>query len=487
MKIITELTDKINTLLEKYEKNFREKLKKMENDLNENSENNFNQILDAIKENNDALKKNCEKNFKYTLQNISKIIQEIELNKNIVLNRNENKLSDNSEIKEQGNNINQYDNKSVEYLNKFYGSKKDIEKYYNLGKKDNPKEIKRKKNTNENIRTNQKEINNSNNIKAGLYNNKEFIEQNNSKTYYHSGAKKQNNNENKQNNRTNTNNSNISINNSSNNSQNNKQYKNELNKDYNLIQNMEENEIDNENSFNINSGNKNSFNISTKQNKNIKQNNNNYSIFNKKNNQKAIKTNINMKNENNIKNLNKNSINGKNYKEKKENEKNDNEKKPIRNILSLANNIFFIDNGQNYPKKEKINDMKINEIIRELEREIKNNDKTLIEYFPIFIESNVLKHFKRRDLNDEQREILKYNIKTILKICGINPTKYSEYYYPEVNNKRRSIDRNMSIEALKKFRKEYGISKEEFSDEGLIRRLNDNNLDIRKTFEKMFG
>ena len=131
--------------------------------------------------------------------------------------------------------------------------------------------------------------------------------------------------------------------------------------------------------------------------------------------------------------------------------------------------------------------MKINEIIRELEREIKNNDKTLIEYFPIFIESNVLKHFKRRDLNDEEREILKYNIETILKICGINPKKYSEYYYPEVNNKRRSIDRNMSIEALKKFRKEYGISKEEFSDEGLIRRLNDNNLDIRKTFEKMFG
>ena len=83
-------------------------------------------------------------------------------------------------------------------------------------------------------------------------------------------------------------------------------------------------------------------------------------------------------------------------------------------------------------------------------------------------------------------EIIKYNIETILKICGEDENKYYQYYNPHSKNKPE-VDRAKSREALKKFRKEFGINENEFNDEGIINRLEENGLDINKTFQKMFG
>ncbi len=37
------------------------------------------------------------------------------------------------------------------------------------------------------------------------------------------------------------------------------------------------------------------------------------------------------------------------------------------------------------------------------------------------------------------------------------------------------------IESMRKFKKDFGINEKEFSDEGIIKRLEENRLDINKT------
>ena len=64
---------------------------------------------------------------------------------------------------------------------------------------------------------------------------------------------------------------------------------------------------------------------------------------------------------------------------------------------------------------------------------------------------------------------------------------YSSYYYQYEPQKNNIIKRINSVEAVKRFRNEFGINKEDFCDEGLEKRLIENNLDIYKKFEKMFG
>ena len=49
------------------------------------------------------------------------------------------------------------------------------------------------------------------------------------------------------------------------------------------------------------------------------------------------------------------------------------------------------------------------------------------------------------------------------------------------------MDRKKSVEALRKFRKEFNVSEKDYNDEGIIQRLEENNLDIYKTFQKIFG
>ena len=99
----------------------------------------------------------------------------------------------------------------------------------------------------------------------------------------------------------------------------------------------------------------------------------------------------------------------------------------------------------------------------------KNED--LIKYWLNFIEVNVLKLFKRKELNENQRDILKYNIETVLKIFGKDKNTYRNYYHPEARFKTKVVNRGKSIEALKKFRKEFSISDKEYTDEGLLNRL----------------
>ena len=111
--------------------------------------------------------------------------------------------------------------------------------------------------------------------------------------------------------------------------------------------------------------------------------------------------------------------------------------------------------------------MEKEEFNKEIIKEIQNNDN-IKNYCMHFIEVNVLKHFQNENLTNEQGEILKYNIETVLEICGLDKDLYKDRYYPESNPQRKTIDKGKSIKTLKEFRKTFQISEKDFSDEGLL-------------------
>jgi hypothetical protein len=110
----------------------------------------------------------------------------------------------------------------------------------------------------------------------------------------------------------------------------------------------------------------------------------------------------------------------------------------------------------------------------------------LKNYCQDYIEENVLPLFKKNNLNNNQFEVLKSNIEKILECCELPKDFYKNEIYPQ-KIKKLKVDRQKSIEAMRKFRKEFGITEKEFSDEGIIKRLEENGLDINKTFQKIFG
>ena len=161
-------------------------------------------------------------------------------------------------------------------------------------------------------------------------------------------------------------------------------------------------------------------------------------------------------------------------------------KRRPQKIYTSMNKIFFQDYQQKSARFEKIKDFELKELKKEIEKEFNEGKFVLKNYCQDYIEENVLPTFKKSKLNREQFEVLKYNIEKILECCGLPKDFYSNDIYPR-NIKNIRVDRQKSIEALRKFRKEFGISEKEFSDEGIIKRLEENGLDINKTFQKLFG
>jgi len=128
----------------------------------------------------------------------------------------------------------------------------------------------------------------------------------------------------------------------------------------------------------------------------------------------------------------------------------------------------------------------LEQIKKEIEKDLNEGKFSLKNYCQSFIEENVLPLFKQSNLNKDQFETLKYNIEKILECCGIPNNYYSDDIFQQ-KIKKIEVDRKKSIEALRKFRREFGITEKEYNDEGIIQRLEENGLDINKTFQKMFG
>ena len=104
---------------------------------------------------------------------------------------------------------------------------------------------------------------------------------------------------------------------------------------------------------------------------------------------------------------------------------------------SIINKIFFKDFQQKYSRFEKINDFNLEQIKKEIEKDLNEGKFSLKNYCQSFIEENVLPLFKQSNLNKDQFETLKYNIEKILECCGIPNNYYSDYFSTK-NKKNRS-------------------------------------------------
>ena len=162
--------------------------------------------------------------------------------------------------------------------------------------------------------------------------------------------------------------------------------------------------------------------------------------------------------------------------------KNDNQK-----IFQSINSIFFYDYQQKYIKDQKINENKKEELQKEIFNDKIKGSNILKDFYMNYIETIILPLFKKnKNIIQSKLKTIKYNISVILECLGMDKNYYINYYN-QYEIKKLNFDRSNSQEAMIKFRKEFNISKEDYTDEALERRLIENDLDIHKTFEKMFG
>ena len=160
----------------------------------------------------------------------------------------------------------------------------------------------------------------------------------------------------------------------------------------------------------------------------------------------------------------------------------------IENLFSLFNSIFFRNLEQTIFKDEKIDEYMKDFLSRKFFK-YKNEKKEyeLINYFDNFLKANVLKIFGRKYENNNILDTIKYNIKTILECFCLDSRKYINYYYKEKTDKVIS-DRKKSTEAAKKFRQIFNLNNSNIINEDeLIRKLENNDNDINKVFQQMFG
>jgi len=156
-------------------------------------------------------------------------------------------------------------------------------------------------------------------------------------------------------------------------------------------------------------------------------------------------------------------------------------------LYQSINNIFFYDYQQKYIKDERINEYKKEELKKQIFNDKINGKNILKNYYMNYIEEIVLPLFRRnKDINQSKLDIIKYNISIILECLGMDKNYYNNYFY-QYKTKKKNDNRTQSQEAVLRFRKEFGINKEDFKDDALENRLIENNLDIYETFLKMFG
>ena len=502
-KLMYEIELKLNKFLDEYDKNVVGQINQMGKDIKQESEKNineqFNIVLKEINQNNTKFENDCINKQNKIIENINIINQKLNININ---NIEEKDLDDsiNSLSKKSSKNIGNEDN--LIYQSK-YNSSKGLNKGINLNSEDSNKNFSSKNSSEtENYLSNSKK-----NVNRYLNKKKDNQkgtkgEENNIKTNIFSISNKLNNptklNYNKQNNNIDINNEQKNIKKKSNKSNN--AYNIDKNNNNNQIINGEENinDEDNEYSFNSINDSKNYFNKSKKDVNNNRQNNN---YQNEKNNlldTKNIKKpivikNSNLNNINNVNNINNSNNANNSNKDNKDKmiplaqEINNPNKQRGRRAFNIVSKVFFEDNQEKFIKVAKISEFEKDEIEREAIREMKEGKGDLKDYCKNYIEVNVLPLFKRKDLEDNQREILKYNIEVILKCIGEDKKLYKNAYHPEVFKNKTEIDRRKSIDALRKFRKEFQISEKDYNDEGIIQRLAENDFDIYKTFGKIFG
>ena len=104
-----------------------------------------------------------------------------------------------------------------------------------------------------------------------------------------------------------------------------------------------------------------------------------------------------------------------------------------------------------------------------------------------YIEEILLPLFKKdKNIPLQKLSIIKYNISIILECLGMDKNYYNNYYF-QYEIKKQKNNKTQSREAVLRFRKEFEIKEEDITDEAIEKKLIENDLDIFKTFEKIYG
>ena len=156
------------------------------------------------------------------------------------------------------------------------------------------------------------------------------------------------------------------------------------------------------------------------------------------------------------------------------------------NLLSLLNNIFFKNIQQTEINTNKVNEHHLETIKKAYFKHINDEQNYVYDYINNFIKLNVLKLFKKNNIPKEDLEIVKYNIASLLGCIGMKKEFYSPYYFPELKKGLKG-NRQASVEAAVRFRKEYNISKDEINEDVLIDTLYENGNDLNQTFQIIYG
>ena len=156
------------------------------------------------------------------------------------------------------------------------------------------------------------------------------------------------------------------------------------------------------------------------------------------------------------------------------------------NLFSLLNNIFFKNNQQTEINTNKVNEHHLETIKKAYFKHINDEQNYVYDYINNFIKANVLKLFKKNNIPKEDLEIVKYNIASLLICIGMNKDFYSPYYFPELKKERKG-NRQASVEAAARFRKEFCIPKDDINEDVLVNTLYENGNDINQTFQIIYG
>ena len=219
----------------------------------------------------------------------------------------------------------------------------------------------------------------------------------------------------------------------------------------------------------------------------------------KDNNKTNISFNLNKKNDNptkidpnkfsNINNINIiNNINNHNSIQQKAST-NIQKKPTIQNLFALFNPIFFKNKEQNSINGEKMSEDRKEKILLIYFKYRKfSMQNELINYFDNFVRANVLKHLQSNNLHQQIIDNLKYNIKTVLECLEMDKYSFEKYYNSQnYINQKDPKERKKSTEAAFKFRRAFNIGKNIIKDEELIKKLQNNDNDINKVFQLIYG
>ena len=151
-------------------------------------------------------------------------------------------------------------------------------------------------------------------------------------------------------------------------------------------------------------------------------------------------------------------------------------------LLILLNNIFFKNQTLTEINFEKIDDKSLEILKKEYNKHI-NEEKNFVPlYVTNYIQANVLKIFEK-NIKPEYLNLIKNKISLVLKCVNIGEN-YFKNFKNQIKNDGNIIE---SYLAAAKFRKEFNISESYIKQNALIQILYENNNDIKKVFQLIYG